>query len=106
MASGSPSTTPIAIRIDKLERQILDGNLMLVDDDKMLLYNVDSLVNADSNSEVEDVLNETAGFMASISLKSGSETECGTNSLLEKKRGTTMDVDDDYDPYDDDVYGI
>nr|GEU96655.1 phloem protein 2-like protein [Tanacetum cinerariifolium] len=104
--NSNPSTTPIAIRIDKLERQILEGNLMLVDEDEMLLYKVDSPVNADSDSEVEDVFNESAGFMASMSLKSGSGSEYATKSLLEKWRGTTVDVDDDYDPYNDDVDGV
>ncbi|GKC34612.1 hypothetical protein Tco_1046996 [Tanacetum coccineum] len=42
-------------RIDKLERQMLDGKLMLVaHDDGKPLNNVVSLVNADSNSEVEE----------------------------------------------------
>ncbi|GKD01471.1 hypothetical protein Tco_1171745, partial [Tanacetum coccineum] len=33
VASSSTSTTPIVERIDKIERQIIDGKLILVDDD-------------------------------------------------------------------------
>ncbi|GKC12117.1 hypothetical protein Tco_1008899 [Tanacetum coccineum] len=57
--------------IDKLEIQILDGKLMFVDDDGKPLYKADCMVNADNDSEVEEV-----------------ETK----------------LDDDYDPYDDDLY--
>ncbi|GJR45896.1 hypothetical protein Tco_1313999 [Tanacetum coccineum] len=71
VTSGSPSATPIAERIDKLERKMIDGKLMLVDDDGKPLSKVASTVNANSDSEVEDV-----------------ETK----------------VDDDYEPYDDDMY--
>ncbi|GJW33346.1 hypothetical protein Tco_0053378 [Tanacetum coccineum] len=84
VAPDSLSTTPIAERIDKLERQILDGKLMFVDDDGKSLYKADSMVNADSDSEVEEVFNETVGFVISISLKSGSESGYGTKSLLEQ----------------------
>ncbi|GJX00470.1 hypothetical protein Tco_0184383 [Tanacetum coccineum] len=73
VALSSSSSTPIAERIDKLERKMLDGRLMLVDDDGKMLYKAYSTVNADNDSEVEEVSNETV-------------------------------VDDDYDPYDDDVY--
>ncbi|GKA73641.1 hypothetical protein Tco_0779943 [Tanacetum coccineum] len=45
------------------------------------------------------VFNETAGFIAT-SLKSGSGYD--TKSLLKQWKETTLD--DDYDPYDDDVY--
>nr|GEU49995.1 hypothetical protein [Tanacetum cinerariifolium] len=55
-----------------------------------------------SDSEVEKVFNENAGFIASMSLKSGSESRNGTKILLEQWRETK--VDDDYDIYDDDLY--
>ncbi|GJU03985.1 zinc finger, CCHC-type containing protein [Tanacetum coccineum] len=58
VAPGSSSTTPIAERIDKLEKQILDGNLMFVDDNGKPIYKADSMVNADSDIEVEEVFNE------------------------------------------------
>ncbi|GJX74194.1 hypothetical protein Tco_0312789 [Tanacetum coccineum] len=94
------STTLIVERIDKLERQIIDGKLTLVDDDRKPLPKVISTVNAYSESEVEKVVNEHALFMASKSLKSGNDNGYGTNSLLEQWRGTKRD--DDYDLYDDD----
>ncbi|GJX35358.1 hypothetical protein Tco_0246915 [Tanacetum coccineum] len=45
---------------------------------------VDSTVNADSDSEVEEMFNKTASFMASTSLKSGNENGYGIKSLLEQ----------------------
>ncbi|GKF39458.1 hypothetical protein Tco_0119519 [Tanacetum coccineum] len=65
---------------------MLDEKLMLVDNDSKPLYKVDSTVNADSDSEVEEVFNKTASFMASTSLKSGSESGYGIKSLLEQCR--------------------
>ncbi|GKD29141.1 hypothetical protein Tco_1239919 [Tanacetum coccineum] len=53
-------------KINKLERQILDEKLMLVDDDGKPLNKVDyDPVNSDSNSGVEVADDETAQFMAS-----------------------------------------
>ncbi|GJZ08408.1 ribonuclease H-like domain-containing protein [Tanacetum coccineum] len=60
-----PLSTPIVENIDKLERQILDGKLMFVDDDGKPLYKADSMGIANSDSEVEEVSNETTGYMAS-----------------------------------------
>ncbi|GJY24019.1 hypothetical protein Tco_0397677 [Tanacetum coccineum] len=84
------------------ERQMLYGKLMLVNDDGKPLPKVVSTVNADSDSEVEEVFNETTGFMKSTSLKSGSNSGYETKSLLEQWRKTKRD--DDYDPYDDNMY--
>nr|GEV66630.1 hypothetical protein [Tanacetum cinerariifolium] len=61
-------TTPIVEGIDKIKRKIINGKLTLVDDD---VNSLPKVVNADSDSEVEDVTR-----------------------------------DDDYDPYDDDLYEI
>ncbi|GKC11082.1 hypothetical protein Tco_1007864 [Tanacetum coccineum] len=58
--------------------------------------------NVDSDSEVEDVVDDHAVFMASTGLKRGSDIGYGTNSLLEQWRTTKRD--DDCDPYDDDLY--
>ncbi|GJR33499.1 zinc knuckle CX2CX4HX4C containing protein [Tanacetum coccineum] len=63
---------------------------------------VDSTDNVDSTSEAEEVFDETAGFMASTSLKGDSESGYGTKSLLEQWRETK--VDDDYNLYNDDLY--
>ncbi|GJY77709.1 copia protein [Tanacetum coccineum] len=58
--------------------------------------------NVDNDSKVEVVFDETANLMASTSFKCGSDRGHGTNSLLEKWTKTKRD--DDYDPYDDDLY--
>nr|GEV93590.1 hypothetical protein [Tanacetum cinerariifolium] len=60
------------------------GKLLLVDDVGKPLLKVVSTVNADSDSEVEDVFDEHATFMASTSLKCGSDSGYGTNSLWEQ----------------------
>ncbi|GJX66997.1 cytokinin dehydrogenase 3-like protein [Tanacetum coccineum] len=66
--------TPIAKKIDKIERQICEGKLRLLDN------NGNPLVPTD-----------------------GSDKGYGTNSLLEQWRDSYPD-NDDYDPYDDDMY--
>ncbi|GJX04138.1 hypothetical protein Tco_0190054 [Tanacetum coccineum] len=73
-AFDSPTTTPSIERINNLQRKMLDGKLVLVDDDGKPLK----------------------------SLNSGSTSGYGTKSLLEQWRETK--VDGDYDPYDDDLY--
>ncbi|GKD60177.1 hypothetical protein Tco_1297686 [Tanacetum coccineum] len=52
VAPGSSSATLIVEKIDKLERQILDGRLMFVDDEGKPLYKVVSIGITDSDSEV------------------------------------------------------
>nr|GEV03896.1 putative reverse transcriptase domain-containing protein [Tanacetum cinerariifolium] len=66
MAHGSSSNTPIIDKIKKLERQMLDGKLMFMDDDGNMLV---PMSNVDSESEVEVVFDETTNLMASTSLK-------------------------------------
>ncbi|GJU98709.1 hypothetical protein Tco_1327980 [Tanacetum coccineum] len=56
----------------------------------------------DNKSEVEVVFDETANLMVSTSFDGESDRGYGTNSQLEKWRETKWD--DDYDPYDDDLY--
>ncbi|GJZ32120.1 hypothetical protein Tco_0577556 [Tanacetum coccineum] len=82
--------------------QIIDGKLTLVDDDGKLLPKVVSMKNVDSDSEVKDVVDDHVVCMASTCLKSGADGGYATNSLLEQWRTTKRD--DDYDPYDDDLY--
>ncbi|GKA06977.1 hypothetical protein Tco_0686201 [Tanacetum coccineum] len=101
-AFDSPTTTPLIEMINNLKRQILDDKLVLVDDDGKPLKKVNSPVNSDNDSEVEEVFIETTGFIESTSLNSGSRIRFGTKSLLEQWRETKMD--DDYDPYHDDMY--
>ncbi|GKB47143.1 hypothetical protein Tco_0897896 [Tanacetum coccineum] len=88
-AFGSPKITPLAARINDIERQILDGKLVLVyDDGKPLKPTVDDPLDADSDSEVDEMFNETASFMASSSSKvnkSSKSSSCvGNKSLYEQ----------------------
>nr|GEV43688.1 hypothetical protein [Tanacetum cinerariifolium] len=71
--SKSPGKGANYERIDKLERQIADGKLTLVDDERKPLPKAVSTVNVDGDSEVEEMVNEHALFMASTSLKSGND---------------------------------
>nr|GEY70368.1 hypothetical protein [Tanacetum cinerariifolium] len=57
----------------------------------------------ESDNEVEVVFDETANLRISTSGKDGSDKGYGTNSLLEQWRDSYSD-NDDYDPYDDDIY--
>ncbi|GJW01328.1 cytokinin dehydrogenase 3-like protein [Tanacetum coccineum] len=94
------SNTPIGEKIDKIERQICEGKLRLLDNDGNPL--VPSGI-VESDSEVEVVFDETANLRISTSGKDGSDKGYGTNSLLEQWRDSYPD-NDDYDPYDDDMY--
>nr|GEV41539.1 hypothetical protein [Tanacetum cinerariifolium] len=76
-----------------LEKQILKGKLVLMDDKRKPLENVDYLVNSDSDDVVEPIENETAKFLAS------ERVVYGPKSLWEQCRETAMD--DEYEPYDD-----
>ncbi|GKF16388.1 hypothetical protein Tco_0061306, partial [Tanacetum coccineum] len=88
------SSTPIVEKINVLEKQILEGKLVLVDDDGKPLEKVDYPDNSDSDDEVEHVENETASFLASKELDVVRKA-CGNNG------GT---VDDEHDPYDNNMY--
>ncbi|GJR12732.1 putative reverse transcriptase domain-containing protein [Tanacetum coccineum] len=57
----------------------------------------------DSDSEVEVVYDETANLRILTSGKEGSDKGYGTNSLLEQWRDSYPD-NDDYNPYDDNMY--
>nr|GEV25253.1 hypothetical protein [Tanacetum cinerariifolium] len=67
---------------DNMERQIINGKLTLVDDDGKPKPKVVYTVNEDSDSEVEDVVDDHAVFMASTSLKSGIDSEYGHYSIV------------------------
>nr|GEW22384.1 hypothetical protein [Tanacetum cinerariifolium] len=94
-------------RIDKIERQMIEWKLLLVYDDGKPIPKVVSMVNADSDSQVEQVFDECATFMASTGLKRGSDSGYGTNSLKPKRidkierqmiEGKLLLVDDDGKP--------
>nr|GEU72544.1 hypothetical protein [Tanacetum cinerariifolium] len=55
------------------------------------------------DSEVDVVFNETANLRISTSGKDGSDKGYSTNSLLEQRKDSYPN-NDDYDPYDDDMY--
>ncbi|GJU90247.1 hypothetical protein Tco_1302670 [Tanacetum coccineum] len=94
------SNTPIGAKIDKIERQIGEGKLRLLDNDGNPLVPTGIV---ESDSEVELVFPETANLRIPTSGKDGSDKGYGTNSLLEQWRDSYPD-NDDYDPYDDDMY--
>ncbi|GKB66437.1 hypothetical protein Tco_0927849 [Tanacetum coccineum] len=96
----SSSNTPIGEKIDKIERQICEGKLRFVDDDGNPLVPMGIV---DSDSEVEVVFDKTANSRLSTSGKDESDKGYGTNSLLEQWRDSYPD-NDDYDPYDHDMY--
>nr|GEW43262.1 hypothetical protein [Tanacetum cinerariifolium] len=94
------SNTPIGEKIDKIERQICEGKLRLLDNDGNLLV---PMCIVESDSEVDVVFDETANLRISTSGKDKSDKGYVTNSLLEQWRDSYSD-NDDYDPYDDDMY--
>nr|GEY76170.1 hypothetical protein [Tanacetum cinerariifolium] len=75
------SNTPIGEKIDKTERQICEGKLRLLDNERIPLVPTGIV---ESNSEVEVVFDETANLRISTSGKDGSDKGYGTNSLLEQ----------------------
>ncbi|GKC92123.1 hypothetical protein Tco_1157565, partial [Tanacetum coccineum] len=99
VAHDSFRNTPIIDKIDNVERLIFDGKLMFVDDNGNPFVSTSYV---DSGSEVEVVFDETTNLMASTSSKGGNDKGYGNNSLLEQWRETNQD--DDYDPYDEDLY--
>ncbi|GKB29429.1 hypothetical protein Tco_0868830 [Tanacetum coccineum] len=84
ITSSSISITSIAEMIDKFKKQLIEGKRLLVDDDKKPLSKVISIVNVDSDSEVEEVFDEHATFMAFTSIKRGRDNGYDTNSLWEQ----------------------
>ncbi|GJR90624.1 cytokinin dehydrogenase 3-like protein [Tanacetum coccineum] len=94
------SNTLIGEKIDKIERQICEGKLRLLDNDGNPLVPT-GIVKSDS--EVEVIFDETGNLRISTSGKDESDKGYGTNSLLEQCRDSYPDKDD-YDPYDDDMY--
>ncbi|GKD58667.1 hypothetical protein Tco_1296176, partial [Tanacetum coccineum] len=92
------SSTLLVEKIKMIEKQLLEGECVLVDDDGKPLKKVDYSVDQDSEDEIESVDNEMASYL--VSKPSG--VGYGTKSLLEQWRETY--VNDNYDPYDDDMY--
>ncbi|GKD42556.1 hypothetical protein Tco_1267201, partial [Tanacetum coccineum] len=74
------SNTPTGEKIDKIERQISEGKLRLLDNDRNPLVPTG---NVESDSEVEAVFDEIANLRISTCGKDGSDKVYSTNSLLE-----------------------
>ncbi|GJU11469.1 hypothetical protein Tco_1133865 [Tanacetum coccineum] len=100
VSNSNPSTrtTPIDVKIDRMERLIIDGNVTLVDDEGKPLKKVDSSGDYDSEDEVALVDNDMENFLAS------EKVGYGTHSLLEQWTDSYVNGDYDFDPYDDDMY--
>nr|GEY24110.1 hypothetical protein [Tanacetum cinerariifolium] len=96
------SNTPIGEKINKIERQIYEGKLRLLDNDRNPLVPT-SIMESDTEVEVEVVFDETANLRILRSGNDRSDKGYGTNSLLELWRDSYPD-NDDYDLYDDDMY--
>ncbi|GKB73941.1 hypothetical protein Tco_0935353 [Tanacetum coccineum] len=96
--SSCTSTTPIAEKIVKIERLIIDRKDTLMDDEVKPLTKVDSSGNHDSKDEVTSVDNDMANFLSS------KKVGYGTNSLLELWKKSYVNDDYDFDLYDDDMY--
>nr|GEV35405.1 hypothetical protein [Tanacetum cinerariifolium] len=94
------SNTLIGAKIKKIERQIGEDKLRMLDNDGNPLVPTGIV---ESHSEVEVVFDETANLRIPTSGKDGSDKGYGTNSLLEQWRDFYLD-NDDYDSYDDDIY--
>ncbi|GKC56168.1 hypothetical protein Tco_1083766 [Tanacetum coccineum] len=91
------SSTPLE-KINMFEKHLLEGECVLVDDYGKPLKKVDYSGDQDSEDEIEYVDNEMTSYLASKPSRVGYSNK----SLLEKCRETY--VNDDYDPYDDDMY--
>nr|GEW97361.1 ATPase, F1/V1/A1 complex, alpha/beta subunit, zinc knuckle CX2CX4HX4C [Tanacetum cinerariifolium] len=94
------SNTSIGVKIDKIERQIGEGKIRLLDNDGNPLVPT-GIVKSDS--EVELVFDDDADLRIPTNGNDGNDKGYGTNSLLEQWKDSYLD-NDDYHPYDDDMY--
>nr|GEU65005.1 hypothetical protein [Tanacetum cinerariifolium] len=94
------SNTPVGEKIDKIKRQICEDKLRLLDNDGNPLVPLGIM---ESDSEVDVVFDETDNLGISTNGKDESDKGYGTNSLLEQWMDSYLN-NDDYDPYDDDMY--
>ncbi|GKD72449.1 hypothetical protein Tco_1330731 [Tanacetum coccineum] len=90
----------IWVRMEGSQTRLIREPLMFVDDDGNPLVPMGI---ADSDCEVEVVFDETDGLRLSTTSKDGSDKGYDTNNLLEQWRDSYPD-NDDYNPYDDDMY--
>ncbi|GKD65519.1 hypothetical protein Tco_1307627 [Tanacetum coccineum] len=94
------NNTPFGAKIDKIEQKFGESKLRLLDNDGNPLVPTGIM---ESDSELELVFDETTNLRIPTSGKDGSDKGYGTNSLLVQWRDSYPD-NDDYDPYDDDMY--
>ncbi|GJZ42660.1 zinc knuckle CX2CX4HX4C containing protein [Tanacetum coccineum] len=80
------------------EKHILEGKLVLVDDDEKPLEKVDYPANLGNDNDVEPVDNEIETLLASKPMGVG----YGMKNLFEQWRESN--IENDYDPYDDDMH--
>nr|GFC41091.1 hypothetical protein [Tanacetum cinerariifolium] len=110
--SGSPNNTPLVARINELESQMLEGKFVLLDDDEkpfkpskstfISSSNVVSKKVDDNDSEVKEVYDETATYMASTGFNvnkaskscSGGENKPCINNERKIMKKTPYDNDD------------
>nr|GEX61222.1 hypothetical protein [Tanacetum cinerariifolium] len=92
---GSSSNTPIIDKIGKLERQMLDGKLILC----MMMG---TCLFPRVMGIVKVVFDEIGNLIGPTCFKGESDISYGTYSMWEPWR--EIKRDDDYDPYDDDLY--
>ncbi|GJU58587.1 nucleotide-diphospho-sugar transferase [Tanacetum coccineum] len=86
--------------LNSVDNDVEFGKLRLLDNDRNPLVHTGIV---ESDSEVEVGFDETANLRIPTSGKDGSDKVYGTNNLLEQWRDSYQD-NDDYDPYDDDIY--
>nr|GEU30810.1 hypothetical protein [Tanacetum cinerariifolium] len=97
--SGSPNNTPLVAKINELKIQMIEMKLVLLGDDgkhlkpckptlpsssNLVSKKVDDLVNEDSDSEVEEVYDETVTYMASTSSKVNKASKSGSGGGKQK----------------------
>ncbi|GJX28470.1 hypothetical protein Tco_0236549 [Tanacetum coccineum] len=83
------SNTLISEKINKIERQICESKLRLLDNDRNSLVPTGIVEN---DSEVEVVFDETANLRISTSGKDGNDKGYGTNSLLKQCTNQLMNT--------------
>ncbi|GJR10389.1 hypothetical protein Tco_0793041 [Tanacetum coccineum] len=89
---------PIIEEVTTSNKATILGKLVLVDDDRKPIDKVDYAGNTGSEDKVEPIDNETTSFLGIKTNGVG----YGIRSLFKQWRDAV--VDDDYDPYDDDMY--
>ncbi|GKB55676.1 hypothetical protein Tco_0911862 [Tanacetum coccineum] len=86
--------------LNSVDNDVEFGKHRLLDNDRNPLVHTGIV---ESDSEVKVGFDETANLRIPTSGKDGSDKGYGTNNLLEQLRDSYPD-NDDYDPYDDDMY--